>query len=76
MQKGIDIKCPLERESAVLEIHVIDKGLSEITGPDQNHIVLLVEAQDLSDLLIQITCIVSVSLLPESAKIVKILPDL
>ena len=76
VQRGIDIKCSLERKSPVLEIHVIDQGLSQIAGADQNHIMLLVQPQYLADLFVQIAGIVSVSLLPETAEIIEILPDL
>ncbi len=50
--------------------------MSEITAADNDHRMRLIHSQYLSDLIIQILYIITVSLLPKSPEIIQILPNL
>ena len=60
-------------ESALFEFQIPDKCLAQITGPYQDHVVLMIKAQNFPDFFVQIVGVVSISLLTESPEIIEIL---
>ncbi len=72
----IIVKNPPEDKASALKVPVIHQRLSQMTGADDDQIVLLIQAQYPSDLLIEIFHIVSVPLLAKSPEIIQILSDL
>ena len=72
----IDIKHTLDNKSTSLKIRIVGNSLAQVSGTDNNQVVLLVNSQNLCYLSIQVLYIISVSLLSESSEIIKILADL
>src|SRR5699024_3708526 len=75
-EPGVNIEHPLYDKTALFKISVIGNSLSQISCSDDNNIMLPVNAQYLCDLCIKILYIIAIALLPESAEIIQILPDL
>ena len=72
----INVEQSFHIETLPLKIAVSRKGTSNIAGADHDEVVFLVKTQDLADLIAQVADVVSVALLPETAKIVQVLSDL
>ena len=73
---GVTIKRSFENKSSSCKIRVSRNCLAEMSGSDNNKAVFLVYSQNLADLVIEITYVISISLLTETTKIIKILPYL
>ena len=63
-------------KTALSGYQILYDRLSQIAGTDQDHVVLLIQPQDLADLLIQIFRVIAISLLAKPSEIIKILSDL
>ena len=65
-----------ERHAALLEHRTADKGKTEMSRADDDCAVVLLHAEDLADLGVEVLDVVAVSLLSEPAEAVEILTDL
>ena len=75
-QLGIDIKHPFDHKTSPFKICIIGDCLSQISGSDDDQIVLLVDSQNLCNFRVQIFYIIAIALLSEAAEIIQILADL
>src|SRR5699024_3658236 len=76
LQHRVDIEDAHGLKTAAVKRRVICQCLSEITGTDDDHIMGTVQTEDLSNLCVEVTDVISVALLSEAAKIVQILSNL
>ena len=72
----IAIKSSLEHKASSCKIGITCKGLAKVSCADDNQAVLLIKAEDLANLVVEILYVVAISLLAKAAKIVKVLPYL
>ena len=63
-------------EAQLFKRHMPGDSLAQITGADQDAWVMLLDTQDLFDFLTELEDVITISLLPKTAKTVKILADL
>ena len=75
-QVRVAVKGRLEQEAPGSELHIVDQSGTQMSGTDQDHIVLMIEPQNLTDLLPQIGYVISITLLAETAEIIEVLTDL
>ena len=75
-QLRILVKHPLENKPSPLKIHIIAKSPPKVAGADNYKIVLLIQSQYLSNLIVKILHIITVTLLAKSPEIIKVLTDL
>ncbi len=76
VQQRILVKNPHEKKAPALKIPVIGKCLPQITCPNDNQVMALVQTEYFPDFLKQVFHVITISLLPKAAKIIKVLSDL
>ena len=64
------IEDALYYEPPLLEVHVVGQCLPQIAGTYKDKVMLLIQTQDISYLIIQFFNVITVSLLAETAEIV------
>ena len=72
----VDIKNTSHLKSPLRKSSIICQCTSQISGSDNNYIIIMFESQYFPNFIMKITYIISISLLSKPTKIIKILPDL
>ena len=76
LQIGIVVKGGGNLEPVVRKLAIAQQRLPQMTGTDDDHIMLRIQPKYLSDLFIKILHIVAIALLTEASEIIQILTDL
>ena len=72
----IPVKKGFDLEPAFLKPYIAADCSGQPSGADHNQMIFLIQSEDFSDLVIEMTHIVSISLLSEPAEKIQILPNL
>ena len=73
---GGDVEGGVNLEADLLEVEVLEQGMAEVAGTDDNQLVPIVDAQNVADFGAQFGDVIAVSLLAELTEAAQILPDL
>ena len=73
---GGDVEGGVNLEADLLEVEVLEQGMAEVAGTDDNQLVPIVDAQNVADFGAQLGDVIAVSLLAELTEAAQILPDL
>ena len=72
----VHIEHGLEMDAFFFKTLVIDNGMTQVPGTDNNAVVLEIKPQNFADGLLQLFYLIAIALLPVSAKGIQVLTDL
>ena len=75
-ESGGEIKGGVDLEAYLMKIKVLQQGVAQMTGTDNNQAMTAVNTENMADLTAQLGDVVAISLLTELAETAQILPDL
>ena len=71
-----DVEGSVEQEAALIKVKVLQQRMAEVTRADHDEAVLVIYAENMTDLGAKLHDVVAVALLPELAEAAQVLPDL
>ena len=69
-ESRIDIKHSFDDKTALFKIRVIRNGLSQVSGTNDDQVMLTVNSEDLANFCVQVFYVLAIALLTESSEII------